>query len=238
MITHHIKRLLSAVVLLACVTVTAGADVGDDLQGYLDNLATSRPAKAAGEAPRQKAKRVRKVSIPIDIPVIDLSQFSSATNRTKPLEVKTDVKFTNGVISSSASFEGDCLLKVTDRSAVVIDASATVSAVKPSGADCLTAISISGSSSVTQYGDILAPADDCWAVYLDTEADTYKYMSGTVRGKVRRFEHPSDFEGYNGRIWHIGNYAPIGYDFADINAAMASDLVEDGDILLVDRVLM
>ena len=38
---------------------------------------------------------------------------------------------------------------------------------------------------------------------------------------------------YNGRTWMVGNYAPIRYDFASINAAMASSQVKDGDILLV-----
>ncbi len=236
MIKKHFKRLMSvAVLLLTSMSVSANSQVNDDLQAYLDNLAASRPAKVTSQESRQKAKRVRKVSIPIDIPVVDLSLFSSATDRTKPLEVKTDVKFSNGTISSSDSFEGDCLLSVTGRATVVVDASASVNAVKPSGTDCLTAISISGSSSVTQYGDILAPSDECWAVYLDTEADTYKYVSGTIRGKVRRFEHQSDFEGYNGRTWMIGRYTPIRYDFADINEAMASNQVKDGDILFVDR---
>ena len=46
----------------------------------------------------------------------------------------------------------------------------------------------------------------------------------------------TDTRTYNGRTWMIGNYAPIRYDFASINAAMASSQVKDGDILLVDRV--
>ena len=43
----------------------------------------------------------------------------------------------------------------------------------------------------------------------------------------------TDTRTYNGRTWMIGNYAPIRYDFASINAAMASSQVKDGDVLLV-----
>ena len=43
----------------------------------------------------------------------------------------------------------------------------------------------------------------------------------------------TDTRTYNGRTWMIGNYAPIRYDFESINAAMASNQVKDGDVLLV-----
>ena len=57
-------------------------------------------------------------------------------------------------------------------------------------------------------------------------------------GKIVAIEGESkgnNFNGYNGRTWMIGSYAPIRYDFASINAAMASSQVKDGDILMVDR---
>lgn len=61
---------------------------------------------------------------------------------------------------------------------------------------------------------------------------TYIYEIGT---DIDEESKTSDFNGYNGRTWMIGSYAPIRYDFADINAAMASSQVKDGDILLLDR---
>lgn len=51
-------------------------------------------------------------------------------------------------------------------------------------------------------------------------------------GNIVSLESTTDFKGYNGRTWMVGNYAPVRFDFADINAAMASSMVKDGDILL------
>ena len=237
MIKKHFKRLMSvAVLLLTSMSVSANSQVNDDLQAYLDNLAAKSPVKAAAQGGRKRARRQESVIIPVGIPQVDLSQFSSATDRTTTLEVKTDVRFTNGTISNNASFTGGgCLLKVSNGATVYIDATASVNSQLASSDGCLTAIGVYGGSNVTQYGDITAPDDgEGYAVYLDTEADTYTYVSGTTRGKIRRVQSQSDFPGYNGRTWMIGSYDPIRYDFADINAAMASDEVKDGDILLVD----
>ena len=241
MIKKHFKRLMSvALLLLTSVSVSANSQVNDDLQAYLDNLAATSPAKAAVQGRRKRARRREQVIIPVDIPVVDLSQFSSATNRTTTLEIKTDVRLTNGTISNSTSFTGGgCLLKVSSGATVYLDATASVNAALSSSDGCLTAIGVYGGSNVTQYGDITAPDDgEGYAVYLDTEYDTYTYVSGTTRGKIRRVKNEPSTIDYNGRTWMIGRYAPIQYDFADINAAMASTMVKDGDILLVERTLM
>lgn len=239
MITKHFKRLMSAaVLLLTSVSLSASVAVADDLQGYLDNLAAKNTAKANGQSAGQKVRREQTVTIPVDIPVVDLSTFNSATNRTTTLDVKTDVRFTNGTISSNASFTGGgCLVKVSNGATVIIDNTAHINSALASSDNCLTAIGVYGGSTLTQYGDITAPSNGTgYAVYLDTKADTYNYISGNIKGKIRRIEgETSDFAGYNGQTWMVGKHDPIRYDFADINAAMASSMVKDGDILLVGR---
>ena len=192
---------------------------------------------AQSRGAQRQADRAEAVNIPVQMPVVDLSTFASAIKRTTTLEVKTDVKFTNGTISSAAAFGGDGpLLKVSDSVTVVIDATASVSAASATIANCLTAVGIYGGSSVIQYGDVTAPGNGTgYALYLDTEGDTYNYVAGTTKGKIHRPSgKPSDYS-YNGRTWMVGDDSPVAYHFADINAAMASTQVNDGDILLVDR---
>ncbi len=239
MIKKHFMRLMSvAVLLLTGMSLFANGAASDDLQEYLDNLAAKGAAKVKGQSGAAQARRAQSVVIPVDIPVVDLSQFTSAQNRTTTLEVKTDVKFTNGTISSHTDFSGGGgLMYVSNGATVVIDATASVNAMNVAPSNCLRAIGVFGGSNVTQYGDIKAPeqGNGC-AVYLETKADTYTYVSGVTKGAIwKGYSESSEFAGYTGRTWMVGQFDPISYSFADINAAMKSDMVKEGDILLVDH---
>ena len=102
-----LSRWLSlTALLLACLCLPSHAQEVDDLQDYLDYLAQKQPALA----PRLSANKALDVSIPIGLPVVDLSQFASYQQRTKVLTVHTSVKFVNGIISSSASLSSSIIL--------------------------------------------------------------------------------------------------------------------------------
>ena len=176
-----ISYLVLVVCLLAGLSLPTQAQQVDDLQEYLDKLAASQTAK-----PRKSLRRSNAIEIPVGLTEVDLSKFSSYKNRTKVVEVKASVKFTNGTISASSDFSGGTsLLKISGGATVVIDATAGVDASLATSANCKEAVGIYGGSTFYQCGDITAPGGETGtAVYLDTSDDTYIYVSGKTIGSV------------------------------------------------------
>lgn len=224
----HFKWMLLAALLLTGISQQGVARSADDLQDCLDQLAAEQSASGIHKGVR----RAESVNIPMGLPVVDLSQFSSSQNREEPLTVSTSVQFANGTISSSADLSDDAsLMRVEDGATVILQSSANVDASAASANQCKEAVGIYGGSTFVQYGDVTAPDSGTGvAIYLGTAADTYIYGDGTVRGTVG---NPNGGTVTNATVdnadWTIG---PDG-DFTTINAAMNNGSVKAGHTLHV-----
>ncbi|MBQ9640879.1 MAG: hypothetical protein IJV06_12620 [Bacteroidaceae bacterium] len=155
----------------------------DDLQAYLDELAAQQGTQPKVSSGRRKAE---SVTIPVGLTEVDLSKFASYQSRTKVLNIKASVKFTNGIITAASNFAGGTsLLKVYGGASVVLDASAGVDASSVSSANCFAAVGIYESSTFYECGDITAPDKGTGiAIYIDGQGDTFNYVSGTLTGIV------------------------------------------------------
>lgn len=230
---HHFRWLALLAFLLAGFATTAQAQGVDDLQDYLDLLAQEQQAPA----PRLTLNRIQEVTIPIGLPVVDLSQFTSYEQRTKVLTVRTSAKFINGTISSSATrAESGPLLKIMDGATVVVASSAGVTAAAASQGVCANnygltqTVGIFGGSTFYQECDVVAPGGNeaNEAIHLATAADSYYHVSGTRVGIVHNPNGGTVVEGTSTTTeWTIGT----GGDFASVNAAMDDSRVTAGHTL-------
>lgn len=176
----HFYFLQLLVGLLSCVCLDAWSQQRDDLQEYLDQIASQQSAQHVTKG----VKDVEPVTVPTGLTEIDLSKFSSGQNRTSALSIQSSVKFVNGTISASSNYSGnDCLLKVSAGATVVLDATASVNA--SATALPLAAVGLYGGSTFYQCGDITAPNKGTGiAIYIDGATDTYSYVSGTTTGTI------------------------------------------------------
>ena len=185
----HLKWLVLALCLLSGLAIqaqqTASLQVrqADDLQAYLNQLASEQqPAKTG-------MRKSPTVDIPIGLPEVDLSKFMSNQNRTNTLVISTSVKFINGSITAAAGFSGGgCLLEVRGGVSVVLDTTAKVDAsVATAHTACLAAVGIYASSTFVQCGGVTAPGKgNGIAIYVDDAGSTYQYVSGTIKGEVKK----------------------------------------------------
>ena len=187
----HFRWLALLACLLMGISLPVAAQETDDLQEYLDQLAAEQAAQSVKKAPLKGAS----VEIPVELTVIDLSQFSSYQNRKKQLSIRANVKFTNGVITAASNYSGgDCLLKIFGGATVAIDETAGVNASAVTANNCFAAVGIYEGSTFYQAGDVRAPiavqstsAGAVYAniaVYLDTSGDVFYYVSGLLDGIV------------------------------------------------------
>ena len=174
--------LALAVLLLTGLSLQTRAQEADDLQEYLDKLAAEQPTQQA----RQSVRRGETVNIPVGLTVVDLSKFTSYANRTKVLEVKSSLKFVNGTITAASNFSGGTpLLKIMNGATCVVDETSGVDASLASTSVCTEAVGIFGGSTFYQCCDVTAPGNGAGvAIYLDTAADTYIYVSGKTTGSI------------------------------------------------------
>ena len=167
--------------LLAFPAKTMAQEV-DELQRLLDEY-------AARDAGKKKAKGIRKVdatTVPTDLQEIDLSKLTSYTKSARTVTVKSDVKFVNGTIGAASNFSGSYLLNITEGATVVLGETATIDAGSLSCGSCLAAVNICDGSIFYQCGDVIAPEDgNCVAIRLNSDNDTYVYVSGTRKGTVQ-----------------------------------------------------
>lgn len=187
--TNHRQTVwlaLLATLLLAFIPKSQAQET-DDLQAYLDELATKQQTPPMKKSPRKAGE----VTIPVGLTEVDLTKFTSYQNRTKQLTLKASVKFTGGTITAASNYSGgDCLLKVYGGATVVLDATAGIDAGSASAANCLAAVGIYEGSKFYQCGNITGTAAGTGvAVYLDTSADAYYYVSGTLKGTVSNENH-------------------------------------------------
>lgn len=179
------KQMKWFVMLVSMLTLSVSqlkAQETDELQAYLDKLATEQSAPNMSGTNR----RAGSTEIPVGLAEVDLSKFPSYLDRTKILEVKSSVKFINGTISATSSFTGGtCLLKVMNGATVVLDATAAVNASAASSTNCFAAVGIYGGSTFYECGDITAPDNGQGiAIYLDSSQDTFVYVSGKLTGSI------------------------------------------------------
>lgn len=226
---RQLKRLALAVLLLTGLAQQAGAQEVDALQAYLDQIAEEQAAQPS----RSPVRKKESVTIPVGLPEVDLSQFADYQARTKELTVKASVKFTNGTISATEGYAGGtCLLKVYGGATVVLDKTASVTASATTSTACKAAVGIYEGSTFCQSGSVTGTDDGTGtAIYLDTDKDTYSYVSGWITGTISNpnggtlsgRDSASDYD------WSVG----AGGDFASINTAMSDSRVKDGDVLQV-----
>lgn len=170
----------------------ANAQENDDLQDYLDQLAAQQKEQTVKKSPRKG----QSVEIPVGLTEVDLSMFSSYRNRKKTLTTKASVKFVNGTISSAADYAGnDCLLKVYGGATVVLGETAAIDASASTAPSCLSAVGIYEGSTFYQCGDIHQPkttnaSSPGYAIYLNSSADTYVYVSGILDKDIYPTPHP------------------------------------------------
>ena len=176
-----VKWLGTLAALLFALVPQMRAQDADDLQEYLDQLASQQTESQRIKSPRKG----QSIEIPVGLTEVDLSKFSYQ-NRTKTLTVKASVKFTNGIIAAASNYSGGtCLLKVYDGATIVLDATAGINAGAASSSNCLAAVGIYGSSTFYECGDITAPDNGTGiAIYKDGTNDTYIYVSGTRKGSI------------------------------------------------------
>ena len=184
--------------LLAFVQQMMAQDV-DDLQEYLDQLATQQTESQAQKGHRKGPE----IEVPSGLTEVNLAQFTSYQNRTKTVTVKANVKFTNGIISASSSYSGGtCLLKVYGGATVMLDATAGVDAGAVGAKECLAAVGIYDGSTFYGCGDITGPKEvievisfnggsieevghwPCIAIYINGANDTFNYVSGILKGEI------------------------------------------------------
>jgi len=178
----RVKWLGTLAALLFALVPQMKAQEVDDLQEYLDQLASPQTESQIKSGPHKAGS----VEIPIGLTEVDLSKFTSYQNRTKTLTVKASVKFTNGTISAASYYSGGtCLLKVYGGATVVLDATAGVNAGAASSTNCLAAVGIYEGSTFYECGDITAPDNgEGIAIYIDGENDTFNYVSGKLTGSI------------------------------------------------------
>lgn len=207
----RMKWLALLTCLLTALPLSVQALQTDDLQAYLNQLPQKPVAK-------QGMRLSPVVDIPVDLPTIDLSQFSSAQGRTTTLTISSSVRLSNGTLSAAATFVGGgCLLEIKNGATVVLDATASVVASAASGDNCHAAVGVYGGSTFVQNGLVVAPEAGLGTA-LDCD-DNSVYQDKTV----------SDTPVESLYDWTIGP----GGDFPDINSAMDDDRVSDGDELEV-----
>lgn len=177
-IKKQMKWLAMVVCMLTFAVPQLKAQETDELQAYLDKLAT--------EQPQPTTSRRASAEVPVGLPEVNLANFPSYLSRTKILEVKSSVKFINGTISATSSFAGGtCLLKVMNGATVVLDATAAVDASAAYNGNCFAAVGIYGGSTFYECGDITAPDKGTdIAIYLDSSQDTFVYVSGKLTGSI------------------------------------------------------
>ena len=177
------RWLALAVLLLTGLSLQTKAQEVDDLQEYLDQLAAEQPVQAA----RRGASPAEQVTIPVGLPEVDLSKFSSYTNRSKVLEVKTSLKFVNGIITAASGFAGGTpLLKIMNGATCVVGETSGIDASAATLSACIEAVGIYGGSTFYQCCDVTAPQKTAGvAIYLNSSADTYVYVSGKTIGSIR-----------------------------------------------------
>ncbi len=180
--TMFAKKLVLLLAVFLCPTIQIVAQEVDDLQEYLDKLASEQTVQKSSSV----KKAARYVSVPVGLTEVDLSKFTSYQSRTKELTIRASVKFTNGTITAATGYTGGvCLLKVYDGATVVLDSSAGVNAGAVSTANCMAAVGIYDGSTFYQCGDITAPDSGTGiAIYIDGADDTYAYVSGTRNGSI------------------------------------------------------
>ena len=176
------KFLGTLAALLFAFVPQMRAQEADDLQEYLDQLASRQTESQRMKSPRKG----QEIAVPSGLTEVDLSTFSSSENRTKEVTVRTNAKFINGTISAASSYSGGtCLLKVYGGATVVLDATAGVNASVASSANCKAAVGINDGSTFYECGDITAPASGTGiAIYIDGTSDTFNYVSGKLTGSV------------------------------------------------------
>lgn len=197
----------------------------DDLQDYLNRLAVEQVLESSTFQARQYEPQYTTVKIPVGLTEVNLSEFASYQYRTKPLVVKTSVKFTNGTIAAAPDFDsGNYLLKIDNGVTFFLDSSASVDASASTEANCQAAVGIFGGSTFIQNGDIKAPDNSFGiAIYINDATNNYNYLSGDTKGSIVANVDDKDYD------WTVG----VGGDFADINVAMTDSRVKDGDVLQV-----
>ena len=175
------RWLALAVLLLTGFSLQTKAQEVDDLQEYLDQLAAEQPVQASRRGASEQ------VTIPVGLPEVDLSKFSSYTNRKKVLEVKTSLKFVNGIITAASGFGGGTpLLKIMNGATCVVDETSGIDASAATLSECTEAVGIYGGSTFYQCCDVTAPQKTAGvAIYLNSSADTYVYVSGKTIGSIR-----------------------------------------------------
>lgn len=190
--TMFAKKLVLLLAVFLCPTIQLVAQEVDDLQEYLDKLASEQSVQKSSSV----KKTARYVSVPVGLTEVDLSKFTSYQSRTKELTIRASVKFTNGTITAATGYTGGvCLLKVYDGATVVLDSSAGVNAGAVSTANCMAAVGIYDGSTFYQCGDITAPDSGTGiAIYIDSAEDTYAYVSGTRNGSISN-THNGTIEG-------------------------------------------
>jgi len=176
------KRLGALVALLFALIPQVKAQEVDDLQDYLDQLASLQTESREQRSPRKG----QGIEVPSGLTEVDLSKFTSYQNRTKTLTVKASVKFTNGTISAASNYSGGtCLLKIYGGATVVLDATAGINAGAASSTNCLAAVGIYEGSTFYECGDITAPGNGTGiAIYIDGASDTFNYVSGNLKGSI------------------------------------------------------
>ena len=158
------------------------AQEADDLQEYLDKLATEQSAAGA----RSTVRRGESVTIPVGLTEVDLSKFTSYQSRTKELTIKASVKFINGTITATSAYTGGtCLLKIYGGATVILGSTAGVDAGAATSANCKAGVGIYDGSTFYQQGDITAPDKGTGiAIYIDGQNDTYNYVEGETNGTI------------------------------------------------------
>ncbi len=180
--SFSLNGILVLMCLLLAFPARTMAQEVDELQRLLDEY-------AARDAGKKKVKGMRKVdatTVPTDLQEIDLSKLTSYTKSARTVTVKSDVKFVNGTIGAASNFNGSYLLNITEGATVVLGETASVDAGSLSCGSCLAAVNICGGSIFYQCGDVIAPDDgNCVAIRLNSDNDTYVYVSGTRKGTVQ-----------------------------------------------------
>ena len=178
----NMKWLAFILCLLTLSVPQMKAQEVDDLQAYLDKIA----AEQTSQDIVKNKRKVNSIEIPVGLTVVDLSKFTSYKNRTKVLEVKASVKFTNGTIGAASNFSGGtCLLKVFGGATVVLDSTAGVDAGITNSTDCFAAVGVYSSSTFYQCGDITAPDNGTGiAIWIEGAGGTYNYVSGETNGSI------------------------------------------------------
>ena len=220
------QRKFRWLALLMCLlivgTLPTVAQEVDDLQDYLNQLATEQVVQPVRKAP----KKAESVEIPVELTVIDLTKFSSYQNRKKQLIIPADVKFINGTITAAPDFSGGgCLVKISNGRTLALDETAGIDAHGVTANICFAAVGIYEGSTFYQCGEVRAPIAvqvsgtgtvyPNIAVYLDTSNDIFYYVKGLLDGIV--------YNPRNGTVIGLANYTKeeLQAMLAEIDAILA-----------------